>query len=93
MFSNCAPQQFLLSNFIVPFSSLPPSVIEKVVEKFILELEMQLEDRKVHLKLSPEAKAFIAAKGYDKHFGARPLKRVIQEEIKTTSIDSYNVLS
>ena len=72
---------------IVPFSSLPPSVIEKVVEKFILELEMQLEDRKVHLKLSPEAKAFIAAKGYDKHFGARPLKRVIQEEIKRPLAD------
>ena len=48
---------------------------------------MQLEDRKVHLKLSPEAKAFIAAKGYDKHFGARPLKRVIQEEIKRPLAD------
>jgi len=72
---------------IVPFSSLPPSVIEKVVEKFILELEMQLEDRKVHLKLTSGAKAFIAAKGYDKHFGARPLKRVIQEEIKRPLAD------
>jgi ATP-dependent Clp protease ATP-binding subunit ClpA len=53
-----------------------------VVEKFILELEMQLEDRGVHIKLSKEAKSFIAKKGYDKHFGARPLKRVISEEIK-----------
>ncbi|MBT6328960.1 MAG: AAA domain-containing protein, partial [Kordiimonadaceae bacterium] len=67
---------------VVPFSGLPPVVIEKVVEKFILELEMQLEDRGVHIKLSAAAKGFIAEKGYDKHFGARPLKRVITEEIK-----------
>ncbi|MEZ5757277.1 MAG: ATP-dependent Clp protease ATP-binding subunit ClpA [Emcibacteraceae bacterium] len=72
---------------IVPFSSLPPAVIEKVVEKFILELEMQLEDRGVHIRISPAAKAFIADKGYDKHFGARPLKRVIQEEIKRPLAD------
>ncbi|MDG1709432.1 MAG: ATP-dependent Clp protease ATP-binding subunit ClpA [Emcibacteraceae bacterium] len=72
---------------VVPFSSLPPIVIEKVVEKFILELEMQLEDRGVHIKLSAAAKAFVAEKGYDKHFGARPLKRVIQEEIKKPLAD------
>jgi len=72
---------------IVPFSSLPPVVIEKVVEKFILELEMQLEDRGVHIRISPAAKAFIADKGYDMHFGARPLKRVIQEEIKRPLAD------
>ena len=62
-------------------------VIEKVVEKFILELEMQLEDRGVHIRISPAAKAFIADKGYDMHFGARPLKRVIQEEIKRPLAD------
>ncbi len=72
---------------IVPFSELPPAVIEQVVEKFILELEIQLEDRGVHIKLTPAAKAFIADKGYDKHFGARPLKRVIQEEIKKPLAD------
>ena len=71
----------------VQFSELPPEVIEKVVEKFILELEMQLEDRGVHIKMTPAAKAFIAEKGYDKHFGARPLKRVIQEEIKKPLAD------
>lgn len=71
----------------VPFSELPPEVIEKVVEKFILELEMQLEDRGVHIKMTPAAKAFVAEKGYDKHFGARPLKRVIQEEIKKPLAD------
>jgi ATP-dependent Clp protease ATP-binding subunit ClpA len=72
---------------IVPFSELPPEVIEQVVEKFILELEMQLEDRNVHIKLTPGAKSWIAKKGYDKHFGARPLKRVIQEEIKKPLAD------
>lgn len=72
---------------IVPFSELPPAVIEQVVEKFVLELEIQLEDRGVHIKLTPSAKAFIAEKGYDKHFGARPLKRVIQEEIKKPLAD------
>lgn len=72
---------------IVPFGELPPKVIEQVVEKFILELEMQLEDRGVHIKMTPAAKAFIADKGYDKHFGARPLKRVIQEEIKKPLAD------
>jgi ATP-dependent Clp protease ATP-binding subunit ClpA len=72
---------------VVPFSSLPPAVIGQVVEKFILELEMQLEDRGVHIKLSAAAKAFVAEKGYDKHFGARPLKRVIQEEIKKPLAD------
>ena len=72
---------------IVPFSELPETVIEKVVEKFILELEMQLEDRGVHIKMTPAAKTFIAKKGYDKHFGARPLKRVIQEDIKKPLAD------
>jgi len=72
---------------VVPFASLPSTVIEQVVEKFILELEMQLEDRGVHIKLTPAAKAFVAEKGYDKHFGARPLKRVIQEEIKKPLAD------
>ncbi len=72
---------------VVPFSDLPPSVIEQVVEKFVLELEMQLEDKGVHIKLTAAAKGFIAQKGYDKHFGARPLKRVIQEEIKKPLAD------
>lgn len=72
---------------VVPFSELPPEVIEQVVEKFILELEMQLEDRGVHIKLNAAAKSFIADKGYDRHFGARPLKRVIQEEIKKPLAD------
>ncbi len=67
---------------IVPFNNLPPKIIERVVEKFILELEIQLEDRKVYIEVSSGAKKWLADKGYDEHFGARPLKRVIQEHIK-----------
>jgi ATP-dependent Clp protease ATP-binding subunit ClpA len=67
---------------IISFKNLSPEVIGRVVEKFILELEMQLEDRNVHITVSDEAKKWLADKGYDEHFGARPLKRVIQEHVK-----------
>ncbi|WP_138379670.1 ATP-dependent Clp protease ATP-binding subunit ClpA [Luteithermobacter gelatinilyticus] len=67
---------------VVPFSNLSPEVINQVVDKFILELEMQLEDRHVHIELTPAARSWLADKGYDRHYGARPLKRVIQEHIK-----------
>lgn len=66
----------------VPFDNLSVEVIGQVVEKFVLELEMQLEDREVHITLTPAAKSWLVDKGYDKHFGARPLKRVIQDSIK-----------
>ncbi len=67
---------------IVPFSSLPPEVVSLVVDKFILQLEMQLADRGVDIELSQAARAHLAAKGYDPQMGARPLSRVIQDEIK-----------
>ncbi|MFC3050718.1 ATP-dependent Clp protease ATP-binding subunit ClpA [Kordiimonas pumila] len=67
---------------IVPFGFLPPEVVARVVEKFVLQLELQLADRQVEISLSEEAKAWLADKGYDKHYGARPLARVIQEKIK-----------
>lgn len=67
---------------IVPFSSLPPEVVSLVVDKFILQLEMQLADRGVDIELSQAARAHLAAKGYDPLMGARPLSRVIQDEIK-----------
>lgn len=72
---------------VVPFNNLPPEVMEKVVEKFILELEMKLEDRDVHISLTPGAKAWLSEKGYDRHFGARPLARTIQEYIKKPLAD------
>lgn len=67
---------------IIPFSSLNEDTITKVVDKFIFELEAQLADRSVAFELSKEAKAWLAKKGYDPKFGARPLSRVIQEYIK-----------
>ena len=67
----------------IAFSNLPPPVIAKVVEKFIFELEAQLADRNVSIELSDKANAWLAERGYDEMFGARPLGRVIQEHIKT----------
>jgi len=67
---------------IIQFSALSPEVVSKVVEKFIMELEIQLEDRAVTIELTDEAREWLAKKGYDKLYGARPLARVIQEHIK-----------
>jgi len=67
---------------VIPFSFLPPEVVSRVVDKFIIELEIQLEDRQVMIDLDNDARAWLAKKGYNKKFGARPLSRVIQEYIK-----------
>ena len=67
---------------IIPFSSLSPEVVSKVVEKFIIELEAQLEERAVSIELSDDAREWLAKKGFDARFGARPLGRIIQEHIK-----------
>ncbi len=66
----------------ISFSALPKAVIMQVVEKFVLQLEAQLMDRNVQIELSPEAAEWLADKGYDDKMGARPLGRVIQENIK-----------
>lgn len=71
----------------INFGFLPPEVVAKVVEKFVLQLELQLADRGVEITLEEDAKAWLAEKGYDKHYGARPLARVIQENIKTPLAD------
>ncbi len=71
----------------ISFSSLPPEVISKVVEKFIFELEAQLHDRNVTIELTSDANAWLAAKGFDDKFGARALSRVIQEHIKRPLAD------
>jgi ATP-dependent Clp protease ATP-binding subunit ClpA len=67
---------------VIGFASLPPDVVARVVDKFIMQLETQLSDRDVTIELSDEARAWLAEKGFDKLNGARPLARVIQEYIK-----------
>ncbi len=67
---------------IIGFNSLSPEVMSKVVDKFVMELEAQLSDRNVIIELSASARQWLATKGYDPSFGARPLGRTIQEHIK-----------
>ncbi|MEJ6404582.1 ATP-dependent Clp protease ATP-binding subunit ClpA [Yoonia sp. 2307UL14-13] len=67
---------------VISFGALPKPVIMQVVEKFVLQLEAQLIDRNVHIELTPAAAEWLAEKGYDEKMGARPLGRVIQENIK-----------
>ncbi|MDE0346990.1 MAG: AAA family ATPase, partial [Boseongicola sp.] len=67
---------------VISFAPLPAEVILQVVEKFVLQLEAQLMDRGVHIELTRRAAEWLANKGYDDKMGARPLARVIQEEIK-----------
>ena len=67
---------------VISFSSLSPEVMSKVVDKFIMELEAQLSDRDVTIELTDEAREWLAKKGYNRRFGARPLARIIQEKIK-----------
>lgn len=67
---------------VISFAPLGKEIILQVVEKFVLQLEAQLMDRGVHIELSPEAAAWLGDKGYDDKMGARPLGRVIQENIK-----------
>src|SRR3954464_1144292 len=67
---------------IVPFGYLPTDVVARVVEKFILQLELQLADRNVHIELDEEARHWLVDRGYDKLYGARPMGRLVQEKIK-----------
>jgi ATP-dependent Clp protease ATP-binding subunit ClpA len=66
----------------ISFSQLPPEVVKKVVEKFVLQLEAQLGERQINIEISAEAANWLAEKGYDKNMGARPLGRLIQEKVK-----------
>ncbi len=72
---------------IVTFGTLSPSVMEQIVDKFVLQLEQQLAERHVAITLTDEARAWLAKKGYDPVFGARPLARVVQKEIRDPLTD------
>ncbi len=67
---------------IVPFAYLGGEVIARVVDKFILQLELQLADQNVHIQFDSDARAWLGKRGYDRLYGARPMARLIQEKVK-----------
>ncbi|GGZ04879.1 ATP-dependent Clp protease ATP-binding subunit ClpA [Novosphingobium colocasiae] len=67
---------------IVPFAYLAKETISRVVDKFILQLELQLADQNVHIQFDGDAREWLGHRGYDKLYGARPMARVIQEKVK-----------
>ena len=72
---------------IVTFGPLSPGVMETIVEKFILQLEAQLSERRVAITLEQDARTWLAEKGYDPVYGARPLARVVQSEVRDPLTD------
>jgi ATP-dependent Clp protease ATP-binding subunit ClpA len=72
---------------VIPFAHLSPEIIALVVEKFVLQLEAQLADRNVTIALTPQATEWLVERGYDEQMGARPMGRVIQENIKKPLAD------
>ncbi|NGM22671.1 ATP-dependent Clp protease ATP-binding subunit ClpA [Roseomonas stagni] len=67
---------------VIPFSGLTPEIVARVVDKFVMQLEAQLADRNVTIELSSAAREWLAERGYEPLYGARPLARVIQEVVK-----------
>ena len=67
---------------IVPFAYLGTEVIARVVEKFVLQVELQLADQNVLIQFDSDAREWLGARGYDKMYGARPMARLIQEKVK-----------
>jgi ATP-dependent Clp protease ATP-binding subunit ClpA len=72
---------------MIVFNSLSMEIIERVVDKFIIELDQQLNEKKVFLQLTVKARRWLAERGYDPSFGARPMARLIQNEIKRVLAD------
>ena len=72
---------------IINFNALTVEIMELIVDKFMRELNEQLAAKKVNVRLTPDARTWLAKRGYDPSFGARPLSRVIQSEIKDTLSD------
>ena len=73
---------------VVRFEPLPRAVMERVVDKFVAELSEQLRERRVTLELSPAAKSWLARRGYSEEFGARPLARLLQSEVRDRLSDA-----
>ncbi|WP_367111064.1 ATP-dependent Clp protease ATP-binding subunit ClpA [uncultured Psychrobacter sp.] len=67
---------------IIQFNALDPSVVISVVDKFLVELQAQLDDKQVTLEIDDDVRDYLADKGYDRLMGARPMQRLIQDEIK-----------
>ena len=67
---------------IIQFNALDTSVVVSVVDKFLVELQVQLDDKQVTLEIDDEVRDYLAEKGYDRLMGARPMQRLIQDEIK-----------
>ena len=72
---------------VIPFAPLDTDVVRKVVDKIVMQLEAQLSDRQVDIVLDNAACDWLATRGYDKAFGARPLARLVQEKIKKPLAD------
>lgn len=73
---------------IVIFNNLKEDIILNIVDKYINEINLQLKDKKIEIRLTNDAKKYLAEKGYDKAFGARPLKRLIEMEIVNKLTDA-----
>jgi ATP-dependent Clp protease ATP-binding subunit ClpA len=72
---------------VIPFAPLETDIVRKVVDKFVMQLEAQLSDRQVDIVLDVAARDWLAARGYDMAYGARPLARLVQEKIKKPLAD------
>ncbi|MCX8033840.1 MAG: ATP-dependent Clp protease ATP-binding subunit ClpA [Thermodesulfovibrio sp.] len=72
---------------VITFNSLPENIVLKIVDKFITELNNQLSSKNIKVILTEKAKIWLAQKGFDPKFGARPLQRLIQKEIKTPLVE------
>jgi ATP-dependent Clp protease ATP-binding subunit ClpA len=72
----------------VQFGALKSNIIKTVVDKFLTELQAQLDEKRVVLEVDSKARAWLAENGYDEKMGARPMQRLIQDEIKQKLAES-----
>jgi ATP-dependent Clp protease ATP-binding subunit ClpA len=73
---------------VIPFGHLTVSAMEQVVDKLLGEIQEQLSGRRIKLNVTPAARSWLAQNGYDPQFGARPLARILQQEIKDPVSDA-----